>query len=63
MTPAERRDEWLRYFKAATLKFNALRAVYEQDGEEMLANVLKALNLKSALDVVKTCDDCYLPRK
>lgn len=32
---------------------NALLAVLENDGEKMLAEVLKALGLESALDLVK----------
>jgi hypothetical protein len=63
LNDTERISDWIRYYNGASLKFNALRAVYEKDGEKMLAVVLKKLGLASALDVVKACDDCYYIRK
>ena len=63
MKSTEQISEWVRHYEAATMKFNALRAVLENDGERMLVPVLKRLGLASALDVIKACDDCYVPRK
>lgn len=53
MTEAERIEEWVRHYKTCLLKMNALRAVLENDGEQMLQKVLKKLGLASALDLVK----------
>jgi hypothetical protein len=63
MNESERLNEWLRHYEAATLKFNALRKIYESDGERMLTAVLKRLGLSTAADVVKTCDDCQYLNK
>ena len=56
MTDAEKVSEWVRYYKASLLKFNALRAVDEND-PKLLEQVLKALALQTAADVVKACAD------
>ena len=56
MTPAEKIQEWVRHYNQCRLKMNALRSVIESDGEQMLEQVLKALKLKTAADVVKACD-------
>lgn len=56
MNDAAKVAEWVRYYNASLLKFGSLRAIYENDGEAMLENVLKALKLKTASDVVKNCD-------
>ena len=56
MTDTEKVEEWVRYYKAALLKFNALRAVYEND-RKLLPEVLKRLGLKTAADVIEGCDD------
>lgn len=63
MNDTQKVEEWVRHYNAAVLKFNALRAVLENDGQKMLERVLKKLGLESASDVVTRCDDCYLPRK
>lgn len=63
MNNSERISEWVRHYEAAYLKFNALRAIYERDGEAVLSGVLKKLGLASALDVVKACDDSKYVRK
>lgn len=59
MNDAAKVEEWCRYFKSAVLKFNALRAVHEND-PKLLEPVLKKLELRTAADVVRACDD--LPR-
>jgi hypothetical protein len=56
MSETEKIAEWVRYYNASLLKFGSLRAIYKNDGPVMLENVLKALKLKTAADVVKGCD-------
>jgi hypothetical protein len=53
MTESERIEEWVRHFKVCHLKINALEAVLVNDGEQILAKVLKRLGLASSLDLVK----------
>jgi hypothetical protein len=54
MTESEKVLEWIRYYKASTLKMNALCAVLEND-PKLLPNVLNVLGLESALDVISAC--------
>lgn len=53
--PKERVLEWVRLYKVSVLNYqmNTLIAVYKNDGEEMLANVLRELGLERSLDLVK----------
>jgi len=55
MTPSERRQEWVSWYKASPsgYRVNALLAVLENDGEKMLGEVLKDLRLTSALELIK----------
>lgn len=55
MDKAKRILEWARFYKQSALNYNmnALLAVYENDGEEMLLAVLKELGLLRSLDLVK----------
>lgn len=55
MTRAERIKEWTRFYQQSPLHYNmnALLAVYESDGEAMLADVLKELGLLRSVDLVK----------
>lgn len=59
MNESERLEEWVRCYRASLLKLNALQAVLENDGEQMLEKVLKRLGLASASDVVKATKDDY----
>jgi hypothetical protein len=56
MTPAERRQEWMRYLEFSQ-PLNGLLAIYENDGEKMLSEILVELGLASALDLVKWAKD------
>jgi hypothetical protein len=56
MTPAERRQEWMRYLEFSQ-PLNGLLAILENDGEKMLSEILKELGLASALDLVKWAKD------
>ena len=56
MTESEKLNEWHRYYQASILKFNALRAVHQND-PALLEPLLKKLGFKTAADVVKACDD------
>jgi hypothetical protein len=56
MTPAERRQEWIRYLQWSQ-PMNGLLAILENDGEKMLNDVLRELGLASALDLVKWAKD------
>jgi hypothetical protein len=51
----ERIKEWCAYYKASPQKYNmnALLAVLKNDGEPMLAAVLRELGLERSLDLVK----------
>lgn len=53
MTEAERIEEWVRHFKVCHLKVNALCAVLENDGEQILLKVLKKLGMESTLELIK----------
>ncbi len=53
MTESERIEEWLRHYKVCHLKMNALCAVLENDGEQMLSKVLRRLGLERSLDLVR----------
>lgn len=55
MTESEQVEDWLRHYNVCLLKMNALRSVLENDGERILAEVLKRLKLSTAMDVVKAC--------
>jgi hypothetical protein len=59
MTKAERVREWANFYKASQQNYsmNALLAVLKNDGEPMLAAVLKELGLERALDLVKDARD------
>lgn len=57
MTESEKVAEWTRWYRASSLKMNALTAVLNNDGEQMLEKVLKGLGLVSASDVVKASRD------
>ena len=50
-----RKEDWVRFYKASPSKYEmrALIAVYENHGDEMLAEVLAALGLGSSADLVK----------
>ena len=50
----ERVGEWVRYYRASPLKYemNALLAVLESDGEQMLQAVLEELGLTLSKDLV-----------
>lgn len=54
----ERVGEWVRYYKASPLKYemNALLAILENDGEQVLRAVLDELGLASSVDLVKDAD-------
>lgn len=52
MNASERRAEWLRYLKICELQPNGLLAILEQDGAQMLQEVLKELKVKTAMDLV-----------
>lgn len=55
MTERQRLMDWVGFYKASAAKYNmnALIAVYENDGERMLAAVLKELGLTLSVDLVK----------
>jgi hypothetical protein len=52
-------QHWLRWYKNAqpTYKPHALMAIYLADGVQMLAAVLKALNLEKSVDLVRDWND------
>ena len=54
MSETEKAKEWVNFYRQSPLKYNcnALLAVLENDGEKMLARVLRELGLESALDLV-----------
>ena len=64
MGEAVRKEEWLRYIKASPtrLKINALRAVLENDGEEMLRKCLKELGWLHSVDLIKQVEAPELVR-
>lgn len=47
--------DWVAFYRASPLRYemNALLAVLETDGEQMLLAVLKELGLMSSVDLVK----------
>lgn len=55
MTETKIRDDWVHFFKASqkSYKHNALIAVLENDGEKMLAQVLKVLKLEKTQDFIR----------
>ena len=57
MSDPEKVEEWTRWYKASLLKMNALTAVLNNDGEQMLEKVLQKVGLVSASDVVKAAKD------
>lgn len=61
MTDTEKVADWVRYYNISVLKFNALRAVHEND-PRLLEDVLKMLKLKTAGDVVRGCADQWTPK-
>ena len=50
-------EGWVRWYRASLLKMNALTAVLNNDGEQMLEKVLQKVGLVSASDVVKAARD------
>lgn len=56
MSESNKLADWERYYKVSVLKFNALRAVHEND-PNLLEPLLKKLGLRTAADVIKACDD------
>ena len=50
-----RAKDWAHFYKQSPLKYNmnALTAVLRNDGEKMLAAVLKELGLELSVDLVK----------
>lgn len=62
MNDATRKAEWLRYLNVCRLRLNGLQAVRENDGEKMLAEVLKDLKLGTALELFDwLADDANKP--
>jgi len=55
MTELEKLREWIRFIRASgtSYKLNALKAVYESDGEGMLRNCLKELGWLDSVDFIK----------
>ena len=52
MGSQERKQDWLRYLNACTLKQGALLAILENDGPGMLGEVLKELKVGTAMELV-----------
>lgn len=55
MSPTERIGDWVHNYQASRLKMNCLLAIYENEGERVLVEVMKRIGLASPLDVVKAC--------
>ena len=55
LTETEKKMDWVRYYRASPGRYEmrALIAVFENDGEKMLEEVLKELGLLSGVDLVK----------
>jgi uncharacterized protein YqgV (UPF0045/DUF77 family) len=55
----ERITEWVKFYKQSQLNYrmNALLAVLESDGEQMLSAVLQELGLTLSSDLVKDASD------
>lgn len=55
MTERQRMMDWVRFYKISASRYNmnALLAVLESDGEQMLESVLKELGLTKSVDLVK----------
>lgn len=53
MNDSERKEEWVRYLKICALRSNGLLSILKNDGEKMLQDVLKALKLNTAMDLIK----------
>lgn len=53
--PRERVMDWVRFYKQSPINYtmNALIAVLQSDGEQMLLEVLKELGLTKSVDLVK----------
>jgi hypothetical protein len=51
----ERISEWKRWYEASSpgYQMNALLAIYQNDGEQMLMAVLKDLGLTDSIELVK----------
>jgi hypothetical protein len=52
LTHSERKMEWLGYLKWSQ-PLNGLLAILENDGEKMLADVLKELKIGTPVELVK----------
>ena len=55
MTEAQKRDDWIRWVKSSNGDYlpKAIWAVWKNDGEGMLNQVLKACKLERTVDVIK----------
>jgi hypothetical protein len=51
----ERISDWKRWYEASSpgYQMNALLAIYQNDGEQMLLSVLKELGLTESLALIK----------
>ena len=57
--PRERITDWVKFYKQSQLNYrmNALLAVLESDGEQMLSAVLKELGLTDSVSLVKDANE------
>ncbi len=55
MTDSEKISEWERFVLASQpdYRYRAIQAVYKNDGQRILEGVLKKLNIRSVVDLVK----------
>ena len=55
MTEAQRKEEWIRWYKASSPGYqtNALLAILKNDGEKMLRAVLKDLQLMDSVTLLQ----------
>ena len=55
----ERITDWVKFYKQSqlTYRMNALLAVLESDGEQMLSAVLKELGLTDSVNLVKDANE------
>lgn len=51
-----KKEEWLRFIKNSpvTYRLSALRAAYENDGQEMLQSLLQELGWERSMDLLKS---------
>lgn len=58
MTSLDKKADWIRFVKASqsSYKLNALKAVQENDGDEMLKAVLKELGWVMTFDFMKQAE-------